>query len=455
MGDRRKVALVGTGGRAAFYLDALTGQWAETWELVALCDRNAGRLELAAAGCRARGASPRRYAETEFARLLAESGAEVLVIATPCGTHAQYAVQALRAGLDVICEKAMAVNAQQVQEILAAQAASGRRFQVTFNLRYTPPAMQLKQLLMDGVIGEVLSLDFHWLLNTTHGADYFRRWHRHKALSGGLQIHKAVHHFDLIQWLLSDVPRELAAQGGLRWYTPATAERMGLSRRGVRCHGCAEAARCPFFFDLAADAELKRLYLDQEGGDGYWRDQCVFSPDTDIEDTLHVLMRTRGGVQLNYSLHAWMPWEGFTLAINGSRGRLEHLHRETVYQADGVGGQVEPEIRTRIIPHFANGHEETIWQGSGMHGGGDERMLAELFAAAPPPDPLRRAADQRSGAWTTLTGVAINQALRSGDWVRLEDLAGEVELPDFTPMPEGNGPLALQRAPGVRPRSLP
>ena len=69
-------------------------------------------------------------------------------------------------------------------------------------------------------IGEVLSVDFHWMLDTRHGADYFRRWHRNKANSGGLIIHKATHHFDLINWLLSSVLETVYATGHFRFYRP-------------------------------------------------------------------------------------------------------------------------------------------------------------------------------------------------------------------------------------------
>ena len=63
--------------------------------------------------------------------------------------------------------------------------------------RTSPPRTQVKDILMSGVIGDVLSVDFHWMLNTHHGADYFRRWHRNKKNSGGLMVHKASHHFDV------------------------------------------------------------------------------------------------------------------------------------------------------------------------------------------------------------------------------------------------------------------
>ena len=66
---------------------------------------------------------------------------------------------------------------------------------------------------MSGVIGDVLSVDFHWMLDTHHGADYFRRWHRNKQNSGGLMVHKATHHFDLVNWWLSSVPERGLCHG--------------------------------------------------------------------------------------------------------------------------------------------------------------------------------------------------------------------------------------------------
>jgi len=247
----------------------------------------------------------------------------------------------------------------------------------------------------------------------------------------------------------------VTAQGGLRWYTPGTAERLGLHQRGQRCLGCAEAEKCPFYLNLTADPGLKALYYDQEGWDGYLRDQCVFSAGTDIEDVLHALVRFRGGVEMNYSLHAWMPWEGFTIAVNGSKGRLEHVHRETVYANGERDGRLEPEIRTRIIPHFSNGWEEEIWKGEGLHGGGDERLLADIFATPPPPDPLCLRADERGGAWAALLGAGINLSLAEGGWVNLSDMVQGLDFPAYAPMPRPGESFVLRRGESLREHGLP
>ena len=88
---------------------------------------------------------------------------------------------------------------------------------------------------MSGAIGDVLSVDFHWMLDTSHGADYFRRWHGEKENSGGLMVHKSTHHFDLVNWWLSSIPEAVYASGHRKFYTPHQADRYGLTNRADRC----------------------------------------------------------------------------------------------------------------------------------------------------------------------------------------------------------------------------
>src|SRR4030042_1678860 len=149
-------------------------------------------------------------------------------------------------GCDVITEKPMTIDAEKCGQILQAQRRSGRKCTVTFNYRYSPPRTQVKDLLMSGVIGDVLSVDFHWMLNTTHGADYFRRWHSQKRLSGGLMVHKATHHFDLVNWRLAAIPVTVHATGKREFYTPRMARRLGLQSHHERCHTCPEKAPSGF-----------------------------------------------------------------------------------------------------------------------------------------------------------------------------------------------------------------
>jgi predicted dehydrogenase len=291
----------------------------------------------------------------------------------------------------------------------------------------------------------VLSVDFHWLLDTSHGADYFRRWHSRKACSGGLQVHKATHHFDLINWCLSAVPESVYATGGRFFYTPHTAERYGLANRSDRCLTCPEAGKCPFYLDIRQYPEMVALYLNNEQFDGYHRDQCVFRPEIDIEDTLHAIIGYRAGdrtIQMSYSLHAYSPWEGYMISFNGSKGRLEHTTQQAVFlMGDGKTTAAEEMIRTRIIPHFQPGYDVEVWKGEGMHSGSDPLLLEQLFSPKPPADPYQRAADERGGAWSILIGTAINRSLEWNRQVHLSELIHDLDDPDYTPMPSGNEPI--------------
>jgi predicted dehydrogenase len=444
---RKRYAIVGVGSRHQMYQDAIEKTHPQHAELVGICDVNAGRLELARERSRENNAAPPpAYLAADFDKMLRETKPDHVIVTTVDATHDDYIVRALQAGIDVITEKPMTTTAEKCQRILEAQKASGRKIRVTFNYRYSPPRTQVKDVLMSGEIGEVRSVDFHWMLNTHHGADYFRRWHSHKKNSGGLMVHKATHHFDLVNWWLGAVPVSVYATGKREFYTPEMARRFGLKSHHERCHTCPESDRCSFFLDLAKSPGLKSLYLDNEKYDGYYRDQCVWRPDIDIEDTMNVLVKYDNDVTMAYSLNAFNAWEGYTIAFNGTLGRLEHTIVEAVYVngTDTVqGGIKEGGVTTKVFP--LRGPVRTLepWTGEGDHGGGDAVMLDEIFLPSPPADKYLRASDQRGGAASILVGIAADRCFETGQPAKIADLVNGFEKPDYAPMPQRSGPLPM------------
>jgi predicted dehydrogenase len=449
---KTRYAQVGLGDRSKMYTHAILQAHAEHAELVGLCDTNPGRVELRAEWARQEGANPGLYDATAFEQMIAETRPDVVIVTSLDATHDAYICRAMELGCDVITEKPMTTDAEKCQHILDTQKVTGRSVRVTFNYRYAPFRTQVKDLLMSGIIGDVLSVDFHWLLDTRHGADYFRRWHRNKRNSGGLMVHKATHHFDLVNWWLSTVPERVFASGSRKFYTPQMAERYGFTKRGERCLGCPEAEKCPFYMDLASNEFRKQLYLDQEQHDGYFRDRCVFSADMDIEDNMQVVVNYRSGATMSYSLHAFMPWEGYIVAFNGSKGRLEHICQETSYTSgDGsVPGELIPQgTKISIHPHFLPAYEVEVDHGSGGHGGADPVMLEGIFSPEKTADPYLRAADQRAGAWSILTGIAANRSIKTGESIHIDSLVRGLELPDYPAMPsptEAIDPLLLKNS---------
>ncbi|MGK5682070.1 Gfo/Idh/MocA family protein [Actinoplanes sp. URMC 104] len=408
---RRRIALVGTGSRAEMFLRAVTDDHADTTELVALADVNQARMDVH------NGWLPRpvpTYRAADLARMLAEQRVDELIVTSVDSTHAGHIVTALEAGCDVITEKPMTVDAPSCERILDAVERTGRRVQVAFNYRFNPVHEVVRTLLAGGEIGEIGSVHFEWLLDVRHGADYFRRWHRDKANSGGLLVHKSGHHFDLVNWWLGAAPAEVYASGRLFFY--------GEKGSG---HGHADDR---FALDLTADPRLRALYLDAAAEDGYRRDQDVFSPGITIEDDLAVLVRYDTGATMTYHLTAYAPWEGYRLMVNGSKGRLELEVVESDHVSPAAAGMVKqgasPEsgsvtltIRPYWTPPYAVELQPVDREG---HGGADKRMTAVLLGGGT--DPMNRSATARDGALALLTGLAANRSLQERAPVRVADL---------------------------------
>ena len=444
---RKRYALVGVGSRSNLYRTAILKTYAEHCQFVGFCDVNEGRLKLAQQKARAMaGADVPIFDAKDFDRMIQETKPEVVIVTTKDSMHDVYIIRAMELGCDVMTEKPMTMNEAKCRAILETQQRTGRKIIVTFNYRYSPPRTQVKDLLMSGVIGDVLSVDFHWMLDTFHGADYFRRWHSHKENSGGLMVHKATHHFDLVNWWLSASPVTVQATGKRDFYTPQMAKRLGLESHHERCHTCPETSRCTFFLNLAKNRELKELYLDQEQYDGYFRDRCVFRPDIDIEDTMNVVVKYDTGATLSYSLNAFNAWEGYSVCFNGTKGRLEHVTQEKVsVNGDGsVPGAIKDDgTYIRIYPMRAPAYSVPIWAGKGSHGGGDDVMLADLFLPTKPADKYLRASDQRGGAASILTGIAANHSFRTGETVAIASLVPGLQPPDYPAMPNHTDPVPM------------
>ncbi|MER5650284.1 Gfo/Idh/MocA family oxidoreductase [Streptosporangium sp. NPDC002524] len=419
-----RYAFVGLGHRVQLYIDALLGGWGDTGEIVALCDVNRTRIGYYLDRI---GHEVPCFAPHEFGEMLRL--ADAVVVATVDATHARYVVAALEAGKDVIVEKPLCTTAEDCAAITEAAERSTGRLVVTFNYRYSPRNSAVRRLVADGAIGDVTSVHFEWVLDTIHGADYFRRWHRDKANSGGLLVHKSTHHFDLVNWWLGDTARSVHALSALRFYGAENARARGLRDRPGRAHGAPELGTDPYLLDISADPRLKRLYLDAEHEDGYIRDQDVFDDGVTIEDNMAVLVGYSRGAALTYSLNAHGPFEGYRVAMNGTEGRLELEVVERAWTPPRAA--VDPTAadkahatgafeRLVLRRHWREPEEIAISSGAGGHGGGDALMLDDVFRGAGE-DPLGRQAGHRAGVASVMVGVSANRSAASGTPVLLED----------------------------------
>ncbi len=430
-----RYALVGTGGRGMMYVNAICNTYRAYAELVGLCDLSATRMGVynETIGEEYDRVPVPTFHADDFDRMVAETKPDTVIVTSMDSTHHQYIVRAMELGCDAISEKPMTTDADKAQAIVDAIARTGHKLRVTFNYRYAPMATKVRELIMDGAIGKPLHVDFSWVLDTSHGADYFRRWHREKDKSGGLLVHKSTHHFDLVNWWIASFPEEVFAMGNLGFYGRENALARGEAYDYDRYTGEEAAEGDPFALRLDQDERLQKLYLNAEADSGYVRDRNVFGDNISAEDIMSVTARYRNGALLTYSLLAFSPWEGYRVAITGDRGRLEMDLSETIGRTF-VAGEEETlaqmaEARSqfgvkeiRLYPMFGIPHRVDFTEGAGGHGGGDPVMLEQIFAPDPPVDPFHRAASHIDGAASILLGIAANKSIETGTLIRTSDL---------------------------------
>jgi predicted dehydrogenase len=432
---RTRFAYVGTGGRVRMFLDPVAQSYASNAEIVGLCDVSRVRANYHRQRLREKFGyhDVPVYGADDFVRMLRETSADVVIVCTVDSEHDRYIIQALHAGCDVVTEKPMTTTGAKCRAILRAVEETRRSVRVAFNYRWVPGTTKVRELLASGVIGQVRHVTLEYLLNTSHGADYFRRWHSEKQNSGGLLVHKSTHHFDLVNWWIDAIPASVYAHGALLFYGRENAIRRGAEAltRYPRYLG-ASSKDDPFAYDythsMLRDVPYeKAIYLGEaEKETGYIRDRNVFRDGIDIEDTMNVLVRYRDGTLLNYSLNAYSPYEGYRVAFTGDKGRLEYRERHGAHLAaeHQVGAEHlhAGESKLEVFPHFQPSYTVEIPQREGSHGGSDPLLQEQIFARHPSTDPFRRSAGHEQGAASILIGIAANESMASNRAVAISDL---------------------------------
>ncbi|BCM72013.1 MULTISPECIES: Gfo/Idh/MocA family protein [unclassified Streptomyces] len=302
--------------------------------------------------------------------LLDEVRPDVLIVTAPDHVHAEQIHAALSAGVDVLTEKPMTVSAAQAAAVVAAERRSPASLRVAHNMRYLNLHQTVKRLLDQGAIGQPVQAHLAYRLRPGHGRSYFLRWHRRAAASGGLQITKSCHHFDLLNWWLGDRPQEVTGWTRRVHYSPDTP---------------AEDRRIP--------------------------------ADADIDDVLAAVIRYSGGAVAHYSLSARSPWEGYTLTVLGTEGELT-----TRYEVAPPDGTPPAErYAVEVSPLGGAPHTHRIPVESGTHSGADARMIDAVLRHATP-QRASQAATAVDGAYAVAVGEALTRSAADGTVVAVDEL---------------------------------
>lgn len=388
--DIKRIGLVGCGGRTRGVVKMLC-RVAPWIEVVAIHDPDPSSLD----ACRQEVAPEAEVCPTLEA-LVGHKDVDWVFIGSINCAHAGQAVAALKAGKNVFCEKPLALDIEEAEQITEAWKASGCTFALGLVLRYSPLYRAAKEALEKGSIGRLLSFEFNETLSFNHGGYIHGNWRRFKRFAGSHLLEKCCHDLDLALWLTQDLPVRVASFGGCRFFTPQN-----------RHH-------------------QDRLGPDSDGKPAFqtWPDPHGVNPftgDNDIVDHQVAILEFASGIRATFHTNcmAGLPERRFYLV--GSEGSM---------RLDAYSGRLEIR-RVGWDEPLDVSHPIT---GDG-HGGADEpmcRALADCMAGRAAP-----AAGLLEGIRSLVLANAIDQAMEENKiidvsplWRRVDDLGTTGAVPN-------------------------
>lgn len=313
--------------------------------------------------------------------------ADVAVIATMDDMHYEPAMKAIELGYNLLLEKPVAQTAKECADIALAADKAGVKVLVCHVLRYSPFFRQIKELVMSGAIGDIVSIDHTEGVGYKHYSHSYVRgnWHSEKETTPML-LAKFCHDIDIIQWLV-DAPCEHVQSFGSRTYFIEKNAPEGAPRRCFNGN-CPVADTCPY--------NCEKIYLDKDDKRAKsWRrvitkgiakaeeptmeeamealkttdyGLCVFHANNDVVDHQTVNMEFKNGVTACLSMNPFNA-EGRYIRIFGTKGELYAHMKDTditlfTYSDKSYYSVPIPKV------------DESIFGG---HGGGDQGMISELY----------------------------------------------------------------------------
>ena len=429
--SRRRYVVCGVSGRAiGMWIKPIYNEFKDHAELVGMLDSDPIRFKVCVDNVPEAAGVP-TYMPDEFDKMIEETKPDAVFVVCKDCFHQLYIIKALEKDLDVITEKPMTTNWEDGIRVREAEKKSKGKVTCTFNYRYNPQHRLIRELVLAGRIGRVTHVDLNWYIDILHGSSYFHRWNRMRENSGSLSIHKASHHFDLVNWWIgSPDPQLVHAFGALNHYGPNGPFNPS-KKDGRHCSDCAERRQCAYKarWETRATAakivddhltnfdESKVLYTPSI----YRPDMCMFDSEINIQDTIVADVKYANGVLLNYSANFSTPYEGYRLAINGTHGRIE------AEEWGGMGSTAFPCPRKTdhyvdLYPIFESRERIAVKPGVGGHGGGDSLIVEDVFMGEDPDRKYDILAHSRDGLAAISIGDAVFKSITTGQIIDLTEV---------------------------------
>jgi predicted dehydrogenase len=308
--------------------------------------------------------------------------ADAIIITTPDNLHYAPCMKALEMGYDVLLEKPIAPTEKECRNILALAKKTGRIVAVCHVLRYAPYFVKMRELIAQGAIGDVMSVQHLEPIEHMHMAHSYVRgnWHNSKQTTP-IILAKSCHDLDIIKWVINKPAKQIVAMGDLKWFKKENAP----AGSTARCtDGCAVERTCPYsaiksyhdkrqrvgVFDLPddktqhAEAIMEKLRTTNYG-------RCVYRMENDQPDHYITNIRFGDNVTASFSMEAFTSYGGRRTRVMGSMGDMVGDMTELVLTDFRTGKQSKMKPISEDVEGYKNNG----------HGGGDW-LLAHDFVQA-------------------------------------------------------------------------
>ncbi len=386
MAKQLTVSILGCGSRGAYaYGGPMNRDADKRYKIVSICDIIPSRFERFAESW---GVAPENCFtdENEF---LKEKRSDILVIATQDRDHVRQAIKALDLGYDILLEKPISPDKQELLDLLEAQKRTGKTVMVCHVLRYAPAFTKLKEILDSGVIGKLLTVEWIEQVAYWHQAHSFVRgnWRSSEETSPMIMA-KCCHDLDLMQYYAGAKCSEVYSVGGLDFFNRANQPEGAADR----CFECKYNETCPYSaeniyitrwkeagcpndnwpFNICCrevpntEENLRASYKENQYG------RCVFACDNDVVDNQKVMMKFENGVSICLTMTAFTHGGERIGTFHGTLGEIE-FNADKEINIKVFGKPVETIKVSDIV-------KEKMLNSFG-HGGGDYMLLTSLYEA--------------------------------------------------------------------------
>ena len=221
-----------------------------------------------------------RYYETAE-EMLEKEVLDGVFIGTRCTLHTHYAKMVLSHNLPLFLEKPVCIDDSQYQQLLEVSCGKREQVVVSFPLRFTCIVQELKRLVDQGELGDVVTVQA--INNVPYGNVYYHSWYRDSSLTGGLFLQKGTHDIDYITYILGKHPVRVMASTAKMYFK-------GEKPAGLRCPDCVEYKSCP-----ESSFVIKNYKKEEPSGE-----YCCFATDTENEDVGAALFCCEDGTIISY-----------------------------------------------------------------------------------------------------------------------------------------------------------